>query len=53
MTASLTLRRRVTASLAALASVALLASCTGNTPETTGGGGGGGGDTNAALRGSW
>ncbi|MDN6399369.1 MAG: substrate-binding domain-containing protein [Brachybacterium sp.] len=47
MTASLTLRRRVTASLAALASVALLASCTGNTPETTGGGGGGGGDTNA------
>ncbi|MGO1600434.1 MAG: substrate-binding domain-containing protein [Brachybacterium sp.] len=47
MTASMTLRRRVTASLAALASVALLASCTGNTPETTGGGGGDGGGTNA------
>lgn len=38
MTATMTLRRRVTASLAVLASAALLASCTGNTPESAGGG---------------
>lgn len=44
MTASMTLRRRLTAVLAVLASTALLAACTGNTPEATGGGGG---DTNA------
>ncbi|ASK66863.1 sugar ABC transporter substrate-binding protein [Brachybacterium avium] len=42
MTASMTLRRRVTASLAVLASAALLASCTGNTPETVEEGSGGG-----------
>ncbi|GAA1486195.1 substrate-binding domain-containing protein [Brachybacterium fresconis] len=47
MTASMTLRRRVTASLAVLASAALLASCTGNTPEAVGEGGGGGGDPQA------
>ncbi|MGO1284003.1 MAG: substrate-binding domain-containing protein [Brachybacterium sp.] len=41
MTASLTLRRRVTAAFAILASTALLASCTGNTPEATGEAGGG------------
>lgn len=43
MTASLTLRRRVTAAFAVLASTALLASCTGNTPEAAGEAGGGGG----------
>lgn len=41
MTASMTLRRRATAFLAVLASAALFASCTGNTPESTGGGEGG------------
>ena len=40
MTASTKLRRRVTASLALVASAALLAACTGNTPESTGDGGG-------------
>lgn len=47
MTASMTLRRRATATLAVLASAVLLASCTGNTPEAVGEGGGGGGDSNA------
>lgn len=47
MTASMTLRRRVTAAFAVLASAALLASCTGNTPEAVGEGGGGGGGTDA------
>ena len=48
MTASLTLRRRVTAAFAILASTALLASCTGNTPEATGEAGGGGSDAGSS-----
>lgn len=48
MTSSTTWRRGVTASLAVLASAAILASCTSNAPEEPEGDNGGGGDAAAA-----
>ncbi|WP_147917833.1 substrate-binding domain-containing protein [Ruania zhangjianzhongii] len=48
MTESTTWRRGVTASLAVLASAAILASCTSNAPEESEGDDGGGGDAAAA-----
>ncbi len=49
MTASTTLRRRVIAPFAVLASAALIASCTSNTPDTQDDGGGDNGDSPAAA----